>query len=40
MMILRTVRPTTQKIGTMFTIITNANLNTTASQAATYQTSC
>ena len=39
MMILQTVRPTTEKISTMFTIVTNANLNTTASQAATYQTS-
>jgi hypothetical protein len=40
MMISQTVRPTTQKIGTMFAIITNANLNTAASQAAPYQTSC
>jgi hypothetical protein len=40
MMILWTVRPTTPKIGSMFTIITNTNLNTAASQAAIYKTSC
>jgi ribose transport system substrate-binding protein len=33
-------KPTTPKIGTKFTIITNANLNTAASQAAIYKTSC
>ena len=32
--------PTTPKIGTKFTIITNANLNSAASQAAIYKTSC
>jgi ribose transport system substrate-binding protein len=33
-------KPTTPKIGTKFTIITSANLNTAASQAAIYKTSC
>ena len=33
-------KPTTPKIGTKFTIITQANLNTAASQAAIYKTSC
>jgi ribose transport system substrate-binding protein len=33
-------KPTTPKIGTKFTIITNANLNSAASQAAIYKTSC
>jgi ribose transport system substrate-binding protein len=33
-------KPTTAKIGTKFTIITNANLNSAASQAAIYKTSC
>jgi ribose transport system substrate-binding protein len=33
-------KPTTPKIGTKFTIITNANLNTAASQAAIYKTGC
>ena len=33
-------KPTTPKIGTKFTIITTANLNTAASQAAIYKTSC
>jgi ribose transport system substrate-binding protein len=33
-------KPTTQKIGTKFTIITSANLNSAASQAAIYKTSC
>ena len=33
-------KPTTPKIGTKFTIITKANLNTAASQAAIYKTSC
>jgi ribose transport system substrate-binding protein len=32
--------PTTPKIGTKFTIITSANLNSAASQAAIYKTSC
>jgi ribose transport system substrate-binding protein len=35
-----TGKPTTPKIGTKFTIITKANLNTAASQAAIYKTSC
>jgi ribose transport system substrate-binding protein len=35
-----TGKPTTAKIGTKFTIITKANLNSTASQAAIYKTSC
>jgi ribose transport system substrate-binding protein len=35
-----TGKPTTKKIGTKFTIITNANLNSAASQAAIYKTSC
>jgi ribose transport system substrate-binding protein len=35
-----TGKPTTPKIGTKFTIITNANLNSAASQAAIYKTSC
>jgi len=33
-------KPTTAKIGTKFTIITNANLNSAASQAAIYKTAC
>ena len=33
-------KPTTPKIGTKFTIITNSNLNSAASQAAIYKTSC
>ncbi len=33
-------KPTTAKIGTKFTIITNANINSPASQAAIYKTSC
>jgi ribose transport system substrate-binding protein len=33
-------KPTTPKIGTKFTIINNANLNSAASQAAIYKTSC
>jgi len=33
-------KPTTPKIGTKFTIITNANINSAASQAAIYKTSC
>ena len=33
-------KTTTPKIGTKFTIITNANLNSAASQAAIYKTSC
>lgn len=33
-------KPTTPKIGTKFTIITSANLNTAASQAAIYKTAC
>jgi ribose transport system substrate-binding protein len=33
-------KPTTPKIGTKFTIITTANLNTAASQAAIYKTAC
>ena len=33
-------KPTTQKIGTKFTIITSANLNSAASQAAIYKTAC
>jgi ribose transport system substrate-binding protein len=33
-------KPTTSKIGTKFTIITSANLNSAASQAAIYKTSC
>jgi ribose transport system substrate-binding protein len=33
-------KPTTAKIGTKFTIITSANLNSAASQAAIYKTSC
>ena len=33
-------KPTIKKIGTKFTIITKANLNTAASQAAIYKTSC
>ena len=33
-------KPTTPKIGTKFTIITKDNLNTAASQAAIYKTSC
>jgi ribose transport system substrate-binding protein len=33
-------KPTTKKIGTKFTIITKANLNSAASQAAIYKTSC
>jgi ribose transport system substrate-binding protein len=35
-----TGKPTTPKIGTKFTIITTANLNTAASQAAIYKTQC
>jgi ribose transport system substrate-binding protein len=35
-----TGKATTPKIGTKFTIITAANLNTPASQAAIYKTSC
>jgi ribose transport system substrate-binding protein len=35
-----TGKPTTAKIGTKFTIINSANLNTAASQAAIYKTSC
>jgi ribose transport system substrate-binding protein len=35
-----TGKPTTKKIGTKFTIITNANLSSPASQAAIYKTSC
>jgi ribose transport system substrate-binding protein len=33
-------KTTTPKIGTKFTIITNANINSAASQAAIYKTSC
>ncbi len=33
-------KPTTPTIGTKFTIITNSNLNSAASQAAIYKTSC
>ncbi|HYS35477.1 MAG TPA: ABC transporter substrate-binding protein [Pseudonocardiaceae bacterium] len=33
-------KPTTAKIGTKFTIITSANLNSAASQAAIYKTKC
>ena len=33
-------KPTTAKIGTKFTIINNSNLNSAASQAAIYKTSC
>jgi hypothetical protein len=33
-------KPTTPKIGTKFTIINNSNLNSAASQAAIYKTSC
>jgi ribose transport system substrate-binding protein len=33
-------KPTTKKIGTKFAIITKANLNSAASQAAIYKTSC
>jgi ribose transport system substrate-binding protein len=33
-------KPTTKKIGTKFAIITKANLNTAASQAAIYKTKC
>jgi ribose transport system substrate-binding protein len=33
-------KPTTKKIGTKFTIITKSNLNSAASQAAIYKTSC
>ena len=33
-------KPTTPKIGTKFTIITQANLSSAASQAAIYKTSC
>jgi ribose transport system substrate-binding protein len=33
-------KPTIKKIGTKFTIITKANLNSAASQAAIYKTSC
>jgi len=33
-------KPTTPKIGTKFTIITNSNLSSAASQAAIYKTSC
>jgi ribose transport system substrate-binding protein len=35
-----TGKPTTPKIGTKFTIITDANINSTASQAAIYKTAC
>jgi len=35
-----TGKPTTAKIGTKFTIITQANINSAASQAAIYKTSC
>jgi ribose transport system substrate-binding protein len=35
-----TGKPVTAKIGTKFTIITNANLNSAASQAAIYKTAC
>jgi ribose transport system substrate-binding protein len=35
-----TGKQTDPKIGTKFTIITNANLNSAASQAAIYKTSC
>jgi ribose transport system substrate-binding protein len=35
-----TGKPTTAKIGTKFTIITNSNLNSAGSQAAIYKTSC
>ncbi len=35
-----TGKPTTPKIGTKFTIITSADLNSPASQAAIYKTSC
>jgi ribose transport system substrate-binding protein len=35
-----TGKPTTPKIGTKFTIITNSNLSSAASQAAIYKTSC
>ena len=33
-------KPVTKQIGTKFTIITNANINSAASQAAVYKTSC
>ena len=33
-------KPTTPKIGTKFTIITSANINSAASQAAIYKTAC
>ena len=33
-------KPTTKKIGTKFAIITKANINSAASQAAIYKTSC
>ena len=33
-------KPTTKKIGTKFTIITQANLNSADSQAAIYKTAC
>jgi ribose transport system substrate-binding protein len=35
-----TGKPTTPKIGTKFTIITNSNLSSAASQAAIYKTTC
>jgi ribose transport system substrate-binding protein len=35
-----TGKPVTAKIGTKFTIITSANINTAASQAAIYKTAC
>jgi ribose transport system substrate-binding protein len=35
-----TGKPTTPKIGTKFTIINSSNLNSAASQAAIYKTSC
>jgi ribose transport system substrate-binding protein len=35
-----TGKPTTSKIGTKFTIITNSNLSSAASQAAIYKTTC
>ena len=35
-----TGKPTTSKIGTKFTIITNSNLSSADSQAAIYKTSC
>ena len=35
-----TGKPTTAKIGTKFTIITQANLTSPQSQAAIYKTSC